>query len=244
MYYQKYIDEFTEKEKPDKSYYQNLALFYNLDAVCPKCKGEIVKKKEDDIINMKCKKCRWTITIDMAKYVNLYNIVHKKTERKNNIVHQLTEAVKMNKALNLDELKLINTDEIDKIFDAQREKKVKQIEDEYELFHKIFLLHKEREKWFSTITEPVNKKHRAKLMEGFKLKHSIEKLIKDTGLSKFTVEGWIKWLKTVEEYMKVTQKLKTSIDKSRQIKENIMNLNTHFLVKAGKVKESKEIKNL
>lgn len=244
MYYQKYIDGFTDKEKPDKSYYQNLSLFYNFDSVCPKCKGQIIKKKDRNIINMKCKNCHWAITIDMAKYVNLYNIVYKNKERNNNIIHELTEAVKMNKILDLDGLKFLNIDEIDKIFDDQRKEKIKQIDDEYELFHKIYLLNKERKKWFSIITESINKKNRKKLVEGFKSGSTIEKLIKDTGLNKFTVEGWIKWLKTVEEYIKVTQKLKISIDKKRQMKENMINLNTHFLVKAGKIKESKEIKNL
>lgn len=242
MYYDKFIDNFTEKHQPTKQYYEDLELFYSPIAVCPKCKSKIDKNKEEDIINMKCTKCKWTITIDVAKYVNLHDILHSRKVRESNLMYELKEKIRLNEKIDLEELKLIGEYNVEHIFDDQREIIDNAVAGQFNNMHKLYLLYKEKKKIYNSIVENINKGDRIKLMEGYKEGKSVKHMIKDTGLSEYTVKKWFDWLTIVKEYILLSNEIRKAIEKIRQMRRDDSKLNKQFLVKGGSVKESKEIK--
>lgn len=242
MYYDKYVDNFTEKHKPTKEYYEDLELFYSPIAVCPKCKSKIDKSKEEDIIKLKCTKCKWTLTIDLAKYVNIHDVLQSRKKRESNLMYELTEAIRRDQKVDLTELKMVGIYDLEHILDDQREIVNKAIADQYENIHKLYILHKERKNIYLSIIEKINDSNRTTLMEGYKEGASVKKMIKVTGLTEYTVTRWFDWLGVVKEYVLLINEIKKAQNKVKQIKSDDIKLNNQFLVKAGSVKESKEIK--
>lgn len=242
MYYDKYVDKFTEKNKPTKQYYEDLELFYSPTSFCPKCKSKIDKGKESDVIKIKCTKCKWSITIDLAKYVNIHDILHCRKVREKNLMYELTEAIRRDQKVDFEELKLFGKYDIEHILDDQKNEVNKAIADQYKNIHKLYLLHKERKKIYNSIVEKINNKERIKLMEGFKEGKSVKMMIKETGLSENTINKWNEWLSTVKEYVLLINEIRKALNKIKQTRDDNSKLNSHFLVKRGSVKESKEIK--
>lgn len=242
MYYDKYVDNFTEKHQPTKQYYEDLELFYSPIAVCPKCKSKIDKNKEGDVINMKCTKCKWTITIDVAKYVNLHDIIYCRKRRESNLMYELTEKIRRDEKIDLEELKLIGEYDIEHILDDQRDTINSKVMDQFKDMHKLYLLHKQKKKIYNSIVEKINKKDRTKLMEGYKEGKNIKNMIKATGLTEHTVKNWFDWLDAVKEYVLLINEIRKGVEEIKQIKIDNSKLNGQFLVKRGGVKESKEIK--
>lgn len=242
MYYEKFVDNFTDKHEPTKQYYENLELFYSPIAVCPKCKSKIDKSKEGDIIKLKCTKCKWKITIDVAKYVNIHDVLYSRKVRESNLMYELTEAIRRDQKVDLDELKLVGQYDIEHILDDQKAIIDKEVQNQFKNVHELYLLHAERKKIYFSIVEKINKGNRIKLMEGFKEGKSVDHMMKNTGLSKYTVEKWIEWLKVVKRYVLLIHEIRKTLNKIKQEKQNNIKLNTRFLVKSGSVTESKEIK--
>ena len=242
MYYDKFIDNFTEKNSPTKEYYDYLELFYSPISSCPKCKSKIYKNKENDIIKIKCTKCKWEIVIDVAKYVNLHNVFYNKKMRKINLMYELTEKIKRNEKIDIEELKSIDLYDIEKIFDDQKEAIDKAILDQFKNINKLYLLYNDKKNIYNSIIEKVTKGNSNKLMEEFNSKKNVKDMVKKTGLSEFTVKKWFEWLGVVKEYVKLSYKIKNETDNIRKMINDNLKLNTNFLVKSGIVKESKNIK--
>lgn len=242
MYYDKFINNFGEKNEPSKQYYEDLELFYSPVASCPKCKSTIDKSKEGDVIKMKCSKCKWSITIDVAKYVNIHDVLFCRKKRESDLMYQLTEKIKRDQKVDFDQLKLMGEYDIEHIFDDQKDKITSSISEQFKNIHKLYLLNMERKKVYNSIVEEINGKNREKLIKGYQEGKNIKEMTKDTGLTENTVTRWFEWLGIIKEYTLLINEIRKDTKKINDLKENYSKLNTHFLVKGGNVKESKEIK--
>ena len=242
MYYNKFVDNFTEKHQPTKQYYENLEMYYSPESVCPKCKNKIDKNKEDDVIKMICTKCKWTIIINVAKYVNLYDILHKKKKKDTNLLYELTEKIKRDEKIDIEELKSVGIYDIEHILNDQNDIIDKTLSDQFKDLNKFYLLNKEKNKVYNSIIETVTNKNRIKLMNGYKEGKSIKEMIKNTGLSENTVKRWFDWLNILKEYILLNNKIRNDQENIKQMKKYNLKLNKHFLMKEGIIKENKEIK--
>jgi len=70
----------------------------------------------------------------------------------------------------------------------------------------------------------------------------MKKLAKTLKLSSKTIDTWFQWMKSIEEYIKLTVEVNNAIKNYRSLVEKQDELNDNFLVNSGKITESKNIK--
>lgn len=251
-YYKIYKEDDLKKDKPSENYYNLITLYYSSKPICPKCDKEIISKsKDDNIIKLFCKKCKWSATIHLAEYINLYSKFSDLREKKTDIIYRLLNVIK-----NKDYKEDINTlkkeyekidqeyNQINKIFQEEKAEQNDLLNEQFNKIHQYSNQYFTRKQLFNDITEEITGKQRKILIEEYKkgVAKDHEKLAKTLKLSSKTIDTWFQWMKSIEEYIKLTVEVNNAIKNYRSLVEKQDELNDNFLVNSGKITESKNIK--
>lgn len=241
-----------KKDKPSDNYYHLIKLYYTSKSMCPKCDKEVISKsKDDNIIKLFCKKCKWSATIHLAKYIDLYSRFSDLMQQKTDIIYRLLNIIK-NKNYKEDVNKLKSEYEkvdqeyqnINKIFTDEKDQQTDLLDEQFNKIHQYSDLYFRRKELFNEIDEPISGTQRKALIEEYKkgVGKDHVKLVKSLGLSENTVKNWFSWMESIEDYIKLTVEVNNAIKNYRSLVEKQNELNTNFLVNSGKITESKNIK--
>ena len=226
--YDKYI-EFLKSDKY-KKYIEGLHIFFNNNPkqLCPICNiPNIQKDFKDGKIIMECKtaKCSWSMEINLAKYINLYNEFYDKNINKDKLLFNLLKTDEFEN-VKKDYLNEKNSlEQIKDVFAAQKDEIDKKINEETVILTEILVLYYKRKQVFDNIEKSLKPSQRRGLMKIYKNEYKtlnekrVQQIAKEYSMSVNDVKNSIQWFHYGFEYIKLQQEYK-NIRKETKHKSN------------------------
>jgi hypothetical protein len=249
--YDKYI-EFLKSDKY-KKYIEGLHIFFNNNPkqLCPICNVPNIQKDfKDGKIIMECKttKCSWSMEINPAKYINLYNEFYDKSIDKEKLLFNLLKTDEFEN-VKKDYLNEKNSlEQIKDVFSTQKDELDKKINEETLILTEILVLYYKRKQVFDDIEKSLKPSQRKGLMKIYKNEYKtlnekrVQQIAKEYSMSVNDVKNSIQWFHYGFEYIKLQQEYKNIRKETEEYKNNIKKLNENFMIDLPNVIENKKLK--